>query len=127
METQETYESGQKTADVPEPIKPTSSGAGIPKSKYWLGSIVISILFSVLSVLIYDQLFATKIVALDFRGFIAYQRELYTTNKITDEQFRQNVDNLEKAILGTPKNHVIIMGDAVLGRVDKIDYKQLGK
>ena len=94
---------------------------------YLIGTVLLSIITSVLSVIIYDQYYATKIIALDFKGFITYQRELYMTQKITDAQFRQNIDNLEKIVLGVPRNHVVIMGDAVLGRVEKIDFKQFTK
>ena len=42
------------------------------------------------------------------------QRDLYLEGKLTDEQFRANIDKLEAAVKSIPKNRVAIMGDAVI-------------
>lgn len=74
----------------------------------------ISVLTSILSVFVYDRYFAQKIVAVDIKGYIAEQRDLYVAGKINDEQLKQNIDRLEKVLADIPKNKVVIMGDAVI-------------
>jgi len=74
----------------------------------------ISLASSAASIVIYDRYFATRIVAVDIKGFIAAQRDLFVQGKIDDDQLRKNIESLEKAIEGIPSNEVVIMGDAVV-------------
>ena len=74
----------------------------------------ISLASSAASIVIYDRYFATRIVAVDIKGFIAAQRDLFAQGKIDDDQLRKNIESLEKAIEGIPSNEVVIMGDAVV-------------
>lgn len=73
-------------------------------SMSWPTVVVISLLISVLSVFFYDRFFAQKIIAVDMKGYIAKQRDLYMEGKLTDEQFRANVDKLEDAVKSIPSN-----------------------
>jgi hypothetical protein len=74
----------------------------------------ISLASSAASILVYDRYFATRIVAVDVKGFIAAQRDLFVQGKIDDDQLRRNIESLEKAIENIPSNEVVIMGDAVV-------------
>jgi len=74
----------------------------------------ISLASSAASIVVYDRYFATRIVAVDVKGFIAAQRDLFVQGKIDDDQLRKNIESLEKAIEGIPSNEVVIMGDAVV-------------
>ena len=74
----------------------------------------ISLASSAASIVVYDRYFATRIVAVDIKGFIATQRDLFVQGKIDDDQLRKNIESLEKAIEGIPSNEVVIMGDAVV-------------
>ena len=85
----------------------------------WSAVVIISLLISVLSVFLYDRFFAQKIIALDMKGYIAKQRDLYMEGKLTDEQFRANVDKLEEAVKSIPANRVAIMGDVVLKNAEQ--------
>jgi hypothetical protein len=89
------------------------------KSVMWLSVIVISLLVSVLSVFFYDRFFAQKVIAVDVKGYIARQRDLYTGGKLTDEQFRANIDKFEEVIKSIPANRVAIMGDVVLKNAEQ--------
>jgi hypothetical protein len=42
------------------------------------------------------------------------QRDLYLARKIDEKQFEKNLDALEAAVKRTPKNKIIVMGDAVV-------------
>lgn len=85
----------------------------------WPVVVIISILISVLSVFFYDRFFVQKIIAVDMKGYIAKQRDLYMEGKLTDEQFRANVDKLEEAVKSIPSNRVAIMGDVVLKNAEQ--------
>ena len=74
----------------------------------------ISLASSAASIVVYDRYFATRIVAVDIKGFIATQRDLFIQGKIDDDQLRKNIESLEKAIENIPSNEVVIMGDAVV-------------
>ena len=86
----------------------------IAKRFPWIRITLISISFSVLSVLAYDRYFAQKIVAIDVRGYMAEQKELYLSGQINDEKLKENLDRLQRIIDGVPKNKTVIMGDVVL-------------
>jgi len=62
----------------------------------------------------YDNYFAQKIVALDVKGYIAEQRDLYLSGKINDDQLKESFDRLEKVKERVPKNRVIILGDVLV-------------
>lgn len=80
----------------------------------WLSVVLVSLVISVASILVYDRYFATRIVAVDIKGFIATQRDLFVQGKIDDAQLRENIESLEGAIGNVPANEVVIMGDAVV-------------
>ena len=62
----------------------------------------------------YDRWFAQKIVALDVKGYIAEQRDLFISGRISEKQLKQNFDRLEKAKEKVPANRVIILGDVLV-------------
>lgn len=85
--------------------------------RWWITGLLvlgISLASSAASIVVYDRYFATRIVAVDVKGFIAEQRDLFVQGKIDDEQLRRNIESLEKAIENIPSNEVVIMGDAVV-------------
>lgn len=79
-----------------------------------LMAVLLSVAISTASILLYDRYFATRIVAVDIKGFIAAQRDLYVQGKIDDGQLRQNIETLDRTIQNIPENVVVIMGDAVV-------------
>jgi|SRR5579863_1469183 len=86
----------------------------IAKRFLWIRISIISMTVSVLSVLVYDRYFAPKIVAIDVRGYMAEQKELYLSGQIDDEKLKENLDRLQRIIDGVPRNKTVIMGDVVL-------------
>ena len=76
--------------------------------------LLVSMLTSAGSVYVYDRHYAQKIVSIDVKGYIAKQRDLYLAGKLTDEQFKGNIDKLDALIKSIPENRVAIMGDAVI-------------
>ncbi|MEW6002789.1 MAG: hypothetical protein AB1638_09125 [Nitrospirota bacterium] len=86
----------------------------------WLLTLLISLLMSLASILIYDRFFVQKIVAVDVKGYISEQRDLYISGKINDEQLKANIDRMENAVMSIPKNKVIMMGDAVIRNAEVV-------
>ena len=86
----------------------------------WFLTVLVSVTISVLSIFVYDRFFIQKVVSLDVKGFIAEQRDLYLSGKISDEQFRANLDRLEAKVKSIPKSQVVIMGDAVVKNAEVV-------
>ena len=95
------------------------AGSRHARSVSWLTVVIISLIISILSVISYDRFLAQKIISVDMKGYIAKQRDLYLEGKLTDEQFRTNIDRLEEAIKGIPANRVAIMGDVILRNAEQ--------
>ena len=91
----------------------------------WSGAIImslaVSIAMSALTVWVYDFRYAQKVVSVDIKGFVANQRELLLTGKITEDQFRKSFDYLKSVVDAIPSNRVVLMGDLVVRNVDKIN------
>lgn len=75
---------------------------------------LISSLLTVAILVVYDSYFAQKIVALDVKGYIAEQRDLFLTGKINEDQLKKSFDRLEQVKEKVPKNRVIILGDVLV-------------
>ncbi|MDA8090390.1 MAG: hypothetical protein M0Z61_09260 [Nitrospiraceae bacterium] len=122
LEDQETKAGGAQPAEAVAANLETEAAGTIPvkqgKCPGWLAMAAISLLVSMLvsagSVYVYDHFYAQKIVAVDIKGYIAAQRDLYLSGKETGKDFRANIDKLAAAVKSIPKNHVAIMEDAVI-------------
>ncbi len=77
-------------------------------------AIVVSVITSVLLAFVYDRYFAVKIVAVDLKGYVARQRDLYAKGKITEDEFKRSMDDLETVIGNVPKNTVVLTSDVVV-------------
>lgn len=82
--------------------------------------VAISIISSAASVFVYDRYFATKLMAVDIKGYLGTQRDLYLAGKINDDQLAKSLDNLEMFVKALPKNRKIIMGDVAVRNIDVI-------
>lgn len=114
-----------------EVIPETTPEKESPTSKPLQQQLGVSIVVAVLSALItsgammvaYDHFLAQKIVAVDIKGYILEQQSAFLAGKMTDEQLNQSFDKMEMAIKAIPKNKVVIMGDAVIQGVEKIEIQ----
>jgi len=99
---------------------PYKAGAGektsemLSKLDRFMTTVLISALVSAGMVAGYDRWFAQKIVALDVKGYIAEQRDLFISGKIDEDQLKRNFDRLEKVKEKVPGNRVIILGDVLV-------------
>jgi hypothetical protein len=99
-----------------EPHPPAAASAPAKRSDglILVNSVLISVVIMIGTLAVYDRYCAQKIVALDVKGYIAEQRDLYLNGKINEEQLKENFDRLEKAKERVPKNRVIILGDVLV-------------
>ena len=102
----------------PEEYRPMNAGAPGPAPGNDLRTVVktalISLVVTIGVLAIYDRYIAQKIVALDVKGYIAEQRDLYLSGKINDAQLKESFDRLEKAKERVPGNRIIILGDVLV-------------
>ena len=59
-------------------------------------AVLISVLLTIGILAAYDRYFAQKIVALDVKGYIAKQRDLFLAGKINEDQLKNSFDRLER-------------------------------
>lgn len=83
--------------------------------KVLIAVIVVNMLLTLGTVYGYHRLFSQKIVAIDVKGFLAEQRDLYLAGKITMEQATQNLEVLGTTVKKQPGNTIILMGDCTIG------------
>ena len=82
-------------------------------------SLLISMVASVGSVYVYDRFYAQKVVAVDIKGYIQKQRDLYLAGKLNNEQLKAKIDKLSAVVTAIPKNRVAIMGDVVIKNAEQ--------
>jgi hypothetical protein len=70
--------------------------------------------------MVYDGKYAQKIVAVDIKGYVAKEGKDFMAGKITEEQFRQKFDHLQKLVEAIPPNKAVLMGDLVVRNVESI-------
>jgi hypothetical protein len=102
----------------PEEYRPMKAGATGLEQRGDLRTIgraaFVSAVLTVGILALYDRFYAQKIVALDVKGYIAEQRDLYLSGKINDAQLKERFDKLEKAKERVPGNRIIILGDVLV-------------
>lgn len=83
---------------------------------------VMTILIVACGLWTYDHYFAVQPpIAVDIKGYIAEQRQLYMDNKIDNNKLRENIARLEKTISRISKHRPVIMADAVIKNVEILD------
>jgi len=82
----------------------------------YLEVIGISLIVAALSVAGYDRMYAQKIKILDLKGYLRTQKALLVAGKITEDQWKENLDRLEQVLNreAVRPNHVILLKEVVL-------------
>jgi hypothetical protein len=104
---------------VTETAKEEKSGAGTRLS-YFAVMAAVSVIVSLSSVVVYDRYFAQKIVSVDLKGYMDDQRSQYAARKLSDEQLDKNLARVKGILEQIPKNHVVMMGDAVIKNAEVV-------
>lgn len=67
----------------------------------------------------YDRYFAVQPpIAVDIKGYVAEQRQLYMDGRIDNKKLRENMDSLEAMIGTIPKHRPVVMADTVIKNVE---------
>lgn len=82
--------------------------------------LIMNTVVSAVSVYIYDRYFAQKVAVIDIRSYMMDRKNMFLTGKISEKQFAESVDNIEKALQKTNKRTVVLLGDAVVRNAEKI-------
>jgi len=95
--------------DVPAKVDNKRSGG-----RTIMISVCLSVTLMVATLAAYDQFYAQKVVALDVKGYVAEQRDLFLAGKINEDELKRNFDKLEQVKEKVPKNKIIILGDVLV-------------
>ena len=95
------------------------------KNRVTVGAVIMlliaNIIVSIATVSIYDRYFARRVAFIDIRGYMLDRKKLFLAGSITEMQFTESVDKIEKALLKTDKRTVVLLGDAVVRNAGKIN------
>jgi len=99
----------------------TPKTQGVTYAMAFLIAILASLITNGGMLIAYDHWLAPKIVSVDLKGFMSNQRDLYLAGKINDEQLRASIDHMADMVKSLPSNRIVMMGDAVIQGVEKVE------
>ena len=103
-------------------------GAKEKKPKYIL-IIILNIIITLSSLYVYHNYILLPsqnnktIVGVDIKGILEKQKNGLVNGKISEEQFKANMDKLEAAVNDLGKTKVVLMGDVILRGAEIIDIQ----
>ena len=83
--------------------------------------LIVNIVLSATSVYVYDKYFAQRVAFVDIRGYLFDRKKLFLNGTISEKEFTESVDNIEKALKKVGKRTIVLQGDAVVRNAEKID------
>ncbi len=84
-------------------------------------AVLVSLLSSAASVVVYDRLFAQKVVTANIAQFVLDQRDLYFQGKIDKEQYVANLARFVALVKSQPRNRVVILEDVVAANGERLE------
>jgi len=66
------------------------------------------------AICLYHRSFAPRIVTIDLQGYLNRQRTLVTEGKLTQDEWRSNLDALDRQLASLPANHIVLQKGVVL-------------
>ena len=98
----------QDTLEIPFPQKKEKMTVG------YLDVIVIALMVAFLSLAVYDQYFASRVMVVDLTGFVKEQKELFVQGKINEADLSARLAQFQDFLSKQPKNVTVITRDVVL-------------
>ena len=71
----------------------------------------------------YDRFLVPKVKVADLKGYLQEQKTLLAAGTITEDQWKRNLDTLERMFQEQPPHHLIILKDVVLHHDPDIEIK----
>lgn len=81
-------------------------------------SIALSVVFSVMSLIVYDKWYAQKLVSVDLKGYVKLMGYKYGNGEIDDVKLQQAYDKMGQLVDGIPSNKAAISADVALRNVE---------
>ncbi len=103
------------------------TGKGDKKAAYFIGAIVLNLLMTTTSLFIYHHYVvkpkqqSVQIVGVDLKGYMEKQKSGMMNNRITEEQFKANMDKLEATVNELGKTKIVMMADVILRGAEIIE------
>ena len=72
------------------------------------------------AVCLYHHSFAPRIVTIDLQGYLNRQRTLVAEGKLTQDEWRSNLDALDRQLASLPANHIVLQKGVVLRNSDEL-------
>lgn len=86
--------------------------------KFMITTVAVFLILLVVSLLVYDRYFATKIIVYDLPGKLILIKKAAEEGKITFQQAEQisalEIDEAKKISDAAPSNYIVLSGDAVI-------------
>ena len=80
----------------------------------YLEVVLIALVVTGVSLFTYDRWFVPRVVAFDLKGYLRTQQALLASGEITEDQWRQRLDQLEQVFQAQPPNRTILLKEVVL-------------
>lgn len=112
---------GGVKVDTPAPY-PVIETAPVKKNRVslFMLALLLNVAVSAATVAVYDHFFTQKIVAMDLRGFVQQQQELFTAGRLSQRQYEANMDRFEAKLDSLPKNTVVLMAESSIRGVEVV-------
>lgn len=81
-------------------------------------SVALSVVFSVMSLFVYDKWYAQKLVSVDLKGYVKLMGYKYGNGEIDDVKLQQAYDKMGQLVDGIPSNKAAISADVALRNVE---------
>jgi hypothetical protein len=100
----------------------------VKKTNYLL-IIILNIIITVVSLFVYHNYILkpshfNNIVGIDIKGFLEKQKAGMVEGKITEDQFKANMDRLENTVNELGKTKVILMSDVILRGAEVVNVRE---
>ena len=79
-----------------------------------IAALFVSTAVSSAALYVYHRHYAVQVVSIDLKGHVKELKEDYASRKITEEQFRSRLDDLETLVKLLPDNYVVLTSDVVV-------------
>ena len=99
------------------------------KKPNYLLIIILNIIITVASLFVYHNYILkpshfNNIVGIDIKGFLEKQKAGMMEGKITEDQFKANMDRLENTVNELGKTKVILMSDVILRGAEVVNVRE---
>jgi len=129
-ENKENIATNQEKQELTEtPFKNLGEKERLVKKRNYPLIIILNIIITVASLFVYHNYILkpshfNNIVGIDIKGFLEKQKAGMVEGKITEDQFKANMDRLENTVNELGKTKVILMSDVILRGAEVVNVRE---